>query len=476
VDPARRERRVSDLKKDLVVIGSGPGGYVGAVRAAQLGLSVAIVEKDARLGGTCLLRGCIPTKALLHSADLVQEMRESAKHGIHADNIRIDFEAVMARKAKVVDKSAAGVNYLMKKNKCEVVKGTGRIEGPGKVVVKGEDGETTIEAGNILIATGSVPRLLPGVEVDGRRIVTSDEILEIHEIPESLIVLGAGAVGVEFASVFSRMGSQTTVVELLPRFLPIEDEEVSREFERAFKKRGIECRPHTKMGRVETTETGVRCTVQNEDGEEEILEAAMLLVAVGRAPYLKELGTTEAGVKVDDKGFVPVDEFYRTNVDGIYAIGDVIATAQLAHVASAEAIVAAEHMAGHDTRPINYLTTPSCTYSDPEVASVGMTEQAAKDAGFDVRVGKFPFSASGKARILEATDGFVKIVAEKKYDQVLGVHIIGPKATELIAEAGLMIQTECTAEEVIRLMHAHPTLSEAVLEAAHGVHGSPVHL
>ena len=467
---------MSDLQKDLVVIGSGPGGYVGAIRAAQLGLSVAIVEKDARLGGTCLLRGCIPTKALLHSADLLEEIKHASKHGIRAEGVSVDFPAVMDRKSKVVDKSAAGVKYLMKKNKIEVVPGLARIEGPGQVSVTSETGTKRIDAKNVIIATGSVPRGLPGVEIDGERIVTSDEILELTEIPESLIVLGAGAVGVEFASVFVRMGSKVTVVELLPRFLPIEDEEVSKEFEKAFKKRGIECLPDTKMGRVVTTETGVECTVQNKKGDESVLAASMLLVAVGRAPYTEGLGAREAGVQVDERGFIPVSEFMQTNVPGIYAIGDVLSSAQLAHVASAEAIVAAEHMAGAPTRPINYRTTPSCTYSDPEVASVGLTEAAAREAGYDVVTGKFPFQASGKARILEATDGFVKIVSEKAYDEVLGVHIIGPRATELIAEAGLMIQTECTTEEVVRLMHAHPTLSESVMEAAHGVHGSPVHI
>jgi len=342
--------------------------------------------------------------------------------------------------------------------------------------VKGEDGSKTIETKNILIATGSVPRLIPGVEIDGKRVVTSDELLDIDHVPESLIVLGAGAVGVEFASVFKRLGSEVTVVELLPRMLPIEDEEISQEFEKAFKKRGIECMTATRMGRVVPGDSGVTCTVQDKSGKESELKAATLLVAVGRAPYLERLGAKEAGVKVDDKGFIPVDKMMRTNVEGIYAIGDVVPTAQLAHVASAEAIVAAEAMAGAETHPINYLTTPSCTYSDPEVASVGLTEAAAKEAGYDVAVGKFPFSASGKARILGQTDGFVKIVSENRYDQVLGVHILGPRATELIAEAGLMIQLESTTEEVVRLMHPHPTLSEAVMEAAHGVHGSPVHI
>jgi dihydrolipoamide dehydrogenase len=468
---------VADAKKDLVVIGSGPGGYVGAIRAAQLGLDVAIVEKDDRLGGTCLLRGCIPTKALLHSADLAEEMRGAAKHGIHATGVTVDFGGVMKHKAEVVDRSAAGVQYLMKKNKIEVLHGVGRIERPGRVSLTAPDGSRRgLDTKNILIATGSVPRLLPGVTIDGTQVVTSDELLEITSVPESLIVLGAGAVGVEFASVFRRLGSAVTVVELLPRMLPLEDEEVSREFEKAFRKRDITCFTETRMGRVVVGERGVTCTVQNRAGKDSELSAQMLLVAVGRAPYLDGLGAKEAGVRVDDRGFVPVDSYLRTNVPGIYAIGDVIPTAQLAHVASMEAIVAAEHMAGAPTRPINYLTTPSCTYSDPEVASVGLSEKAARDSGYDIAVGKFPFSALGKARILGATDGFVKIVSEKRWDQVLGVHIIGPRATELIAEAGLMIQLECTTEEVVRLMHPHPTLSEGMLEAAHAVTGHPMHI
>ncbi len=467
---------MSDQAKDLVVIGSGPGGYVGAIRASQLGLDVALVEKDARLGGTCLLRGCIPTKALLHSADLVEEIRHAGDHGVVVPDVQVDFPRVMARKKKIVAKSAAGVNYLMKKNKIEVVKGVGRLESPTRVAVTGEDGTTTtLDAKNVMIATGSVPRLLPGIDPDGERIVTSDHILDLTEVPESLIVLGAGAVGVEFASIYGRFGSSVTVVELLPRMLPIEDEEISAEFEKAFRRREIECHVETRMESASVGESGVEITVEKK-GERSTMSAAMLLIAVGRAPYLEGLALAGAGVNVDEGGFVPVNPHMQTNVPGVYAIGDVVATPQLAHVASAEAIVAAEHMAGVKTRPLNYLTTPSCTYSNPEVASVGLSEAAAREAGYDVAVGKFPFSASGKARILEATEGFVKIVSEKRYDQVLGVHMIGPRVTELIAEAGLMLQIESTTEEIARLMHPHPTLSETVLEAAHGVHGSPIHI
>ncbi len=468
---------MAETRKDLVVIGGGPGGYVGAIRAAQLGLDVALVEKDTRLGGTCLLRGCIPTKALLHSAELCDEARHAAEHGIHIPEVAVDMPAVMKRKQKIVQKSAAGVNYLMKKNKIEVLRGEGRLESPQRVAVRGEDGgESALETRHVLIATGSVPRGLPGIELDGTRIVTSNEMLELTEVPESLIVLGAGAVGVEFACAFAKFGSQVTVVELLPRMLPLEDEEVSREFERAFRKQGVACLPGTRLTRAVVTDGGVECTVSNEKKEEETLTASLLLVAVGRAPYTDGLGAKKIGVEVNSGGFIPVDEFQRTNVPGVFAIGDVVPTPQLAHVASAEAIVAVEHMAGVETRPVNYATTPSCTYSVPEVASVGMSEEKARQAGHEIAVGKFPFQACGKARVLEATAGFVKIVADKSSDRVLGVHVIGPRATELIAEAGLMIQTGCTAAEVGRLMHAHPTLSEAVMEAAHGVHGNPIHL
>ena len=467
---------MSELKKDLVVIGSGPGGYVGAIRAAQLGLDVAIVEKDSRLGGTCLLRGCIPTKSILHSADLVEEFAHAADHGIIVSDVAVDFAKVMGRKQKIVAKSAAGVTYLMKKNKIEVVKGLGRFESANRVIVTAEDGgETAIAAKHVMIATGSVPRRVPGIEIDGERIVTSDHILEAQDIPESLIVLGAGPVGIEFASAFHRFGSKVTVVELLPRMLPLEDEEVSEEFRKIFVKRGIECHVETRLQSAKVTGAGVEAIVETK-GERRSLTAAMLLVAVGRAPYVEGLGAAAAGIGIDERGFVPVNQWMQTNVASVYAIGDVVPSPQLAHVASAEAILAAEHLAGRETRPIKYATTPSCTYSSPEVASVGLSEAAARAAGYDVAVGRFPFSASGKARILDETEGFVKIVSEKRYDEVLGVHMVGPRVTELIAEAGLMLQTECTTEEVARLMHAHPTLSETVLEAAHGVHGSPIHI
>ncbi|MAF27161.1 MAG: dihydrolipoyl dehydrogenase [Gemmatimonadota bacterium] len=464
-------------KQDLVIIGGGPGGYVGAIRASRLGLSVTLVERERQLGGTCLLRGCIPTKALLHSADLLQEMRGADAHGIRAEGITVDFPGIMRNKKKVVDRSAAGVRYLMKKNGVEVVNGTARIDGPGSVSVSLPDQEEVcLEAREVLIATGSVPRGVPGIEPDGRHILTSNEMLELKEIPPSLLVLGGGAVGVEFASVFSRLGSVVTIVELLPRLLPFEDEEISDAFAKALGKRGIRTYCGTRMGRVTATEDGVVCAVEDGDGGTKNLSASMLLSAVGRAPFTEGLGAVKAGVCLDDRGFVKVDDHYRTTVPGIRAIGDVIDTPALAHVASAEAIAAVEHIAGAETHPVDYATTPSCTYADPEVASVGLTEAAARDAGHEVSVGRFPFSASGKARILGATDGFVKIVAGKPHGEVLGVHIMGPHATELIAEAGILLRTECTAEEIVRTMHPHPTLSEAIQEAAHGVDGNPLHI
>ena len=462
---------------DVTVIGSGPGGYVAAIRAAQLGLKAAIVEKDKRLGGTCTLRGCIPTKQLLMSAHVYEQMQHAADFGVQASEIQLAFADVQKRKDKVVMKNSKGIEYLMKKNSITRFNGTGRLALPGKVEITGEDGKKqTINTKNIIIATGSVVRPIPGFETDGARVVNSDHILELKETPKSLIVMGAGAVGVEFASVYSRFGAQTTIVELLPRLVPLEDEEVSQELERSFRKRGLKSQVGTRLEKMEQSDKGVVVTGKDGKGQEVKLEAEMLLVAVGRMPYTEGLGLEGTKIKVE-KGFIKVDEYQQTGEKGVYAIGDVVPTPLLAHLASKEGVVAVEHLARQkDVRPVNLRLVPNCTYCDPEVASVGLSEAKAREEGYEVRVGKFPFSASGKARILGEEEGFVKIVSEKKYDEILGVHIIGPHATELIAEACVAMQLESTAEELGRTMHAHPTVSEAVMEAAEGVHGMSIHI
>ena len=462
---------------DVVIIGSGPGGYVAAIRAGQLGLKVAMVEKDTRLGGTCTLRGCIPTKQMLMSAHVYEQMQHAADFGVQASGIQLAFADVQKRKDKVVLKNSKGIEYLMKKNKVTVFKGTGKLALPGKVEVTAADGKKeTLQTKNIILATGSVVRPIPGFDTDGKQVINSDHILELKDVPKSLIVMGAGAVGVEFASVYSRFGADTTIVELMPRLVPLEDEEVSAELERSFRKRKIKSQLGTKLETVEKSESGVVVTGKDAKGQPVRLEAEMLLVAVGRMPYTQGLGLEGTKIKVE-KGFVQVDEFQQTAEQGVYAIGDIVPTPLLAHLASKEGIVAVEHLAGQkDVRPINLRLVPNCTYCDPEVASVGLTEAKAREAGYDVKVGKFPFSASGKARILGEEEGFVKIVSEGKYDEILGVHIIGPHATELIAEACVAMQLESTAEELGRTMHAHPTVSEAVMEAAEGVHGLAVHI
>ncbi len=472
-----KDGKQNSEKFDVTIIGSGPGGYVAAIRAGQLGLKAAMVEKDARLGGKCTLRGCIPTKQMLMSAHVYEQMQHAADFGVQATGIQLAFADVQKRKDRVVLKNTKGIEYLMKKNKVTVFKGTGKLALPGKVEVTGADGaKQTIETKAIIIATGSVVRPIPGFETDGVHVVNSDHILELKDVPKSLIVMGAGAVGCEFASVYSRFGAETTIVELMPRLVPLEDEEVSKELEKSFRKRKIKSQLDTKLEKLEKTENGVRVTGKTAKGEAVSLEAEMLLVAVGRMPFTEGLGLEGTKVKVE-KGFIQVDEYQQTAEPRVYAIGDVVPTPLLAHLASKEGIVAVEHIAGDKgVRPINLRLVPNCTYCDPEVASVGLTEAKAREQGYDVKVGKFPFSASGKARILGEEEGFVKIVSESKYDEILGVHIIGPHATELIAEACVAMQLESTAEELGRTMHAHPTVSEAVMEAAEGVHGLAVHI
>jgi len=460
---------------DVTIIGSGPGGYVAAIRAAQLGLKAAIVERDKRLGGTCTLRGCIPTKQLLQSATVYEHMQHAAEFGVNVSDVKLVFEDVQKRKDKVVTKNSKGIEFLMKKNKITQFKGTGRLALPGKVEVTGEDGKKQlIETKNIIIATGSVVRPIPGFETDGERVINSDHVLELQQVPKSMLVMGAGAVGVEFASVYSRFGCDTTLIELMPRLLPGEDEEISAELLKAFRKRKIKTQLDTKLDKMEKTDKGVVVTGKTSKGEDVRLEAEMLLVAVGRMPYTEGLGLEGTKIKIE-RGAISVDEFLRTGEPNVYAIGDVIPTPWLAHLASKEGILAVEQIAGQHAQPINLRHVPSCTYCEPEVASVGLTEQKARAEGYDVKVGKFPFSASGKARIIGEEEGFVKVVSETKYDELLGVHIIGPHATELIAEACVAMQLESTAEELGRTMHAHPTISESVMEAAEGVHNLTIH-
>jgi len=461
---------------DLIVIGSGPGGYVSAIRAGQLGMKVAIVEKDTRLGGTCLLRGCIPTKSMLESAEVAEHAMHASDFGITTGDVSIDLKAVLKRKDTVVDQNAGGVKYLMKKNKVEVFNGFGSLEGPGRVKVTSSDGAQVLNTKNILLATGSVPRRIPGIEIDGEAVMTSDELLELKVMPRHLIVLGAGAVGVEFASVFRSFGCEVTVVELADRLVPVEDEDVSKEFEKIYKKRGIKVHTATKLSKVERVAGGVKATLEPKSGSPVTLEASHLLVAVGRAPVTEGLGLERTKVKVE-RGAVHVDEFNRTAEPGVYAIGDIlIGKPLLAHAASAEGVLAVEHMAGLNPRPIDYAQVPGCTYSSPEIGSLGLTERQAKEQGYELKVGKFPFSAVGKAKVINQTAGFVKIVAEAKYNQILGVHIIGPRATDLIAEAGPLLKLECTVDELVNTIHAHPTLAEAMHEAGHATLGHAIHM
>ncbi len=460
---------------DVVIIGSGPAGYVAAIRAGQLGLKTAIVEKDKRLGGTCLHRGCIPTKSLLYTAELYSHITHAAQFGIDLANPTVNWAQALKHKDKVVTKGANGIDFLMKKNKVTVVKGHGRIAGKGKVEVTGEDGKKqTLETKNIIIATGSVPKSLPNVTVDHKRVMNSDSILEIQSVPKSLIVLGGGAVGVEFASVFNHVGSEkVTVVEYMPNLLPIEDIDASKELEKFFKRRKIDVLTGAKLEKVEVTATGVKATI-SQGSETKVLEAEILLTAVGRSPVTEDIGLDKTNIKTD-RGFIKTDEMMRTTEPNVYAIGDVVPTPMLAHVGSSEGVLAVEHIAGKKVEPINYDRVPSATYCYPEVASVGLTEKKAKERGYDVKVGIAPFGAVTKSAISDESFGMVKIVSDKKYDEVLGVHLVGPHATELLAEACVAMRLETTTEEIARTMHAHPTLSEIMHEGAEATLGHPRH-
>jgi len=461
---------------DVAIIGSGPGGYVAAIRAAQLGLSVALIEKSPALGGACLHVGCIPTKALLHSAEVLEQARDAARFGVQTGAVSLDLAGVHKHKTAVVRRLARGIEHLMKKNAVTVVRGQGRLNGPRRVEVSdAREGTRAVEARNVILATGSVPRLLPGLTIDGRRVITSNEALALEYLPKSMLILGAGAVGVEFASIYSRFGTAVTLVEMLPRVLPLEDEEISAEMRKALKKRGIDVRVGAKLEGVKVRERDVEATIRVNGGAPVIVKTEVLLVAVGRQPLTEGLGIEGTGVRME-RGFIRVDARMSTGEPGVYAIGDLVPTQAYAHTASHEGIVAVEAIAGRDPQPINYDLVPNCTYSDPEVGSIGLTEQVARERGHTVRVGRFPFPALGKAGILGVQEGFVKLVADERYDELLGVHIIGPRATELVAEAGMALRLESTVEELFHAIHAHPTLSEAISEAALQLHARGIHL
>lgn len=465
---------------DLVVIGAGTGGYVAAIRAAQLGMKVAVVEKQKALGGTCLIWGCIPTKALLEHAHALKIAQSAKEWGITpAGTFTIDMMQVQARKDRIVTGLTKGIEFLFKKNQITWVKGTARLLGNGGVEVTDGDAQR-LRAKEIIVATGSAPRSVPGVEIDRTRIITSDEAIGLKEIPRSIVILGSGAVGVEFASIFRRFGSDVILIELLPRIVPVEDEAIAAELEKSFRKQGIKVLTGTKVTAARSGASGVDLDATLPEGKAETLHADYLLVATGRGPVTTGLGAEALGL-VMEKGYVRVDNLYRTTVAHVSAIGDVItmgagAHPQLAHVSSAEGIITAERLAGREVSPLNYNHVPACTYCDPEIGSVGLTETEAREQGYDVRIGTFPFGVLARAKMAGEIEGFVKIVADKKYDEILGVHMIGPRATELVAEATMALRMECTVEELIRTVHAHPTMAEAVGEAAHAAHGAAIHL
>ena len=467
---------------DVIVIGAGTGGYVAAIRAAQLGLKTAVVEKQKALGGTCLLWGCIPTKALLEHAHALKVVQHAKDWGVSIGDAAvatIDMNQVQARKDRVVTGLTKGVEFLFKKNKIDWIKGAARLTGHGGVDVFEGETQTLRARKEIIVATGSTPRGVPGIEIDRKRIITSDEAIGLREVPKTLVIMGSGAVGVEFASIFSRFGSDVTIVELLPRLVPVEDETVSAELEKAFRKQGITAHTGAKVTAAKVSGDGVDVDVQLADGTTKKIRTDYLLVATGRGPVTTGLNAEGVGLQIE-KGYIKVDNLFRTNVPGISAVGDVITFGapghpQLAHVSSAEGIITAERIAGVETRPINYDHVPGCTYCDPEIGSVGLTEAEANARGFDVRIGTFPFGVLGRAKMAQETDGFVKIVADKKYDELLGVHMIGPRSTELVAEATVALRLESTVEDLIRTIHAHPTFAEAIGEAAHAVHGAAIH-
>ncbi|MCU0356815.1 MAG: dihydrolipoyl dehydrogenase [Cyclobacteriaceae bacterium] len=461
-------------KYDLIVIGSGPGGYVAAIRASQLGMKVAVVEK-AELGGVCLNWGCIPTKALLKSANVFEYIKHAKDYGIDVKDASADFNGIIKRSRDVAAGMSKGVQFLLKKNKIEQLTGFGKLKRGGKVEVTGADGKKTdYEAKHIIIATGGRSRELPNLKIDGKKIIGYREAMVLEKQPKKLLVVGSGAIGVEFAYFYNSIGTEVTIVEFMPRIVPVEDEEVSKALEKSFKKAGMTIHTSSEVTAVDTKGSDCVATVKTPGGEIKI-EADVVLSAVGVTTNLEGIGLEEVGVKTD-KGKIIVDDFYKTNVPGVYAIGDVVKGQALAHVASAEGIICVEKIAGHHPEPLNYNNIPGCTYCSPEIASVGYTEEAAKKAGYEIKVGKFPFTASGKAKAAGAPDGFVKVIFDAKYGEWLGAHFIGANVTEMIAEVVTARKLETTGHEIIKAVHPHPTMSEAVMEAAAAAYGEVIHL
>jgi dihydrolipoamide dehydrogenase len=459
---------------DVLVIGSGPGGYVAAIRATQLGKNVGIVEK-AELGGICLNWGCIPTKALLRTAEVNELIKKSASFGLPVEKHSIDFPKIIKRSRDVADRLSKGVSFLMKKNKVEVITGNGKLLDKNTVEVTAEDdSKRKVTAENLLIATGARPRNIPGMEIDGKLVMSYKEAMVVKELPESIVIVGAGAIGAEFAYFFNALGSDVTIVEMLPHLLPIEDEEVSKELEKSFKKQGIKFHLNTKVEALEKGKSDVKLTVSSNE-KSETVKAKCALMAIGVQGNVENIGLEDVGIEIE-KSNIKVNEYYQTNVANVYAIGDVVGAPWLAHVASREGITAVEHMAGHEVVPIDYNTIPGCTYCQPQVASVGWTEKKAIEMGYELKVGRFPIRVNGKAMALGESEGFIKIIYDSKYGELLGCHIIGPEATELITEVTLAKAVESTYMEVLHTIHPHPTLSEIVLEATHDALGEPIHI
>jgi dihydrolipoamide dehydrogenase len=463
--------RISLAKYDLVIIGSGPGGYVAAIRAGQYGLKTAVIEKDSYVGGTCLHIGCIPTKVLLHHAEIYDTFQHASEFGFEVKDVKVNWPAILARKEKIVTKHTKGIEFLFRKSKVETITGWGRIAGPGRVSVEKDGKKTEIETTYTMLATGSDARSLPGVEIDGKTILTNKEILELPAIPKSLVVVGAGAVGVEFASIFRTFGTEVTILEMLPRAVPLEDEEISAELMKAFKKRGIRIETEAKVESVKKDSKGATVVFKTKDGKSESLAAEKVLMAVGRRPMTDNTGVDKTAAKLE-RGFVHTNAYMETAEPKLFAIGDIVAgLPQLAHAASMEGLIAVGLMAGKEVQPFDRMKCPNATYCEPQIGSIGMTEKQARDAGLKIKIGKFPFLGNSKATILGHHEGFIKVVAEEKYGEILGVHVIGPLATEIIAEAVTAISLEATLDDLAAMIHAHPTVWEAMGDAFNAVRG-----